>query len=109
MTAPREVNYFKPWLVFFVVGGLGAQFGAILTANAITPFIQFVGARDEIVRAIDWLIRLGVVLLISFTAFRFVVRRFFVATTASNPEPIEPGDAADREHACRLRFRCLPS
>jgi hypothetical protein len=78
VSAQGSTNYFKPWLLFFLLGGLGATFGAILIASFVTPAFQLAGASDKFVAVVDWIVRCIVALLISFSAFRFVVRKFFV-------------------------------
>jgi integral membrane sensor domain MASE1 len=73
-----STSYLKPWLVFVLLGGLGATFGAILVSGYITSALQLTGASDKFVAGVDWIVRSVIALLISFSAFRYVVRKFFV-------------------------------
>lgn len=76
MRQPKEFDYFKAWLLFFVVATVGAAFVSLIIGSFVAGFMGAGGANltqmTTVNRIIGWIVGIRV----SYITFRAVIGKY---------------------------------
>jgi hypothetical protein len=93
-TNPKDVDYLKPWAIFFVLSFVAVTIATVVIGLVIGGILKVVGASPAFVATVSSGLGFLVSLPISYFCFRFVVAKFLLPKVGHAESTVEPLKAA---------------
>ena len=79
MKQPKEFDYFKAWLLFFLVATLGGALLGLIIGSFVAGFMGAGGAKLAAITTVNSLIGWLVGIPVSYVTFRAVIGKYLFA------------------------------
>jgi putative flippase GtrA len=76
MNEIKEFDYFKAWLIFFLVGTLGGALLGLILGSFLAAFLGAAGAPISQIAVANRILGIVVAIPVSYVTFRAVVGKF---------------------------------
>lgn len=76
MKEPKEFDYFKAWLLFFVVGTLGGALIGLIIGSLVAAFMGAGGASLKQIATVNQVAGFVIGCLFSYITFRAVIGKY---------------------------------
>ena len=83
----KEFDYFKAWLIFFLVGTIGGALVGLILGSFLAAFLGAGGATVQQITNANRILGFIIALPISYVTFRAVVGKFLFPKLWEDDEP----------------------